>query len=203
MMTLPVFNDPNPSIEYLRAEQQRLRKQTDKLIEATGIFDTFAKYGQLSEIGGSYKYELMVYPDLDIGLISEEVDGLSFAELVKEMVSSKLVRKVNTADTVNFESILSGRPKGYWIGLEIPFENERWGVDCWLQKPEWVKEDSGDYSDSLANLGHAERDLILMAKYDLIRRGLYGKKLFSADVYDVVLNNKVNSLEDINRLLRV
>ncbi len=203
MMTLPEFTDPHPDPEFLRAEQQRLRKQTDKLVKSTGIFDIFANHGQLTEIGGSYKYDLMVYPDLDLGLISEVADKQTFAGLVRAMVESKYVRRVTTADTVNFESMHAGRPKGYWLGLEIPFENERWGVDCWLQKPQWIENDTDIYAEPPSQLGQPQRDLILVAKYDLIRRGLYGKTVFFSDVYDAVLGNEVNTLEDLQRLLKL
>ncbi len=202
-MTLPVFTNPNPDIADLRIEQERLRKQTEKLVKSTDLFGILSKYGELTEIGGSYKYGLMVYPDLDIGLVAKEVSKPIFAELVKEIVNSDYVRKVATADTINFTSIQAGRPKGYWLGLEIPFEGERWGIDCWFQQPEWTSGDTDEFYEPLTKLGELGRDLILRTKYDLIRRGLYGKTIFSGDVYNAVLKNDVTSLEDILKHLKV
>lgn len=43
------------------------------MLKETGISDIFAKYGEVSPIGGSYDYGLMVYPDLDIDILSDVI----------------------------------------------------------------------------------------------------------------------------------
>lgn len=199
-MTLPTFTDPNPTIEQLWAEQYRLKRQADAMIKDTQLFEIFLKYGELSPIGGSYAYDLMVYPDLDIGLVATDSEKQSFAQLVHDLTMSEHVRKVGTADAVSFPSVHSGRPKGYWIGLEIPFENDRWGVDCWLQRPEWTPSVPDEYVKQLRTLEQSGKDAILLIKYDLIRRGMYGKTIFSGDVYDAVLGKGIRSIEEFNKL---
>lgn len=199
-MTLPRFEDSNPSIEKLWIEQFRLKTQADKLVKKTCIMGTFSRYGHLSPIGGSYEYDLMVYPDLDISLISNQLDKDSFASLVGELAANEYVRKISTADTVNFPPIYKGRPKGFWIGLEIPFENDRWGIDCWLQEPEWASADENNYSERLKSLEQSAKDFILQIKYSLIQRQLYGKKVSSNDVYDAVLDRGVRSIDAFNEI---
>jgi hypothetical protein len=54
MMTLPQFDNPNITTEELLAEQVRLHAQADTMMQETGILDIFAKYGEVSPIGGSY-----------------------------------------------------------------------------------------------------------------------------------------------------
>ncbi len=188
MMTLPQFTNPNPTLNELWVEQSRLQAQADKLIKATGIFETFSKYGTLSVIGGSYAYNLMVYPDLDISVSSKNIDKQTFGNLVGELMANRYVRKIGSADRVNFAAVHKGRPKGYWVGLELPFEDDRWGIDCWLQQP----------AERLSSLERSGRDAILLIKYDSIRRSLYGKTIFSGDVYDAVLDNGVRSLSEFN-----
>jgi hypothetical protein len=69
----------------------------------------------------------MVYPDLDIGVVAPSVTKDEFASLVGELTANKYIRKIGTADTVNFEPVHPGRrPKGYWIGLEVTFEEDKW-----------------------------------------------------------------------------
>ena len=200
-MTLPQFSDPNPSISYLWDEQARLKHQANKLINKTNILDIFAKYGELSSIGGSFEYDLMVYPDLDIGVVAPYVSKDDFASLVSELTVNKYVRKVGTADGVNFKPIHAGRrPKGYWIGLEIPFEEDRWGIDCWVQQPDWVSDKDDNYAERLLVLEQPGKDAVLIIKYDLIRRDLYGKTIFSGDVYDAVLNEGVRTLSEFEKL---
>ncbi len=92
MMRLPTFTDPNPSVEWLRTEQARLRTQADKMLTTTKIMDVFAKHGQLSPIGGIYLYELMMYTDLDIGVISDTVTKQDFANLLKDLAVHPAVK---------------------------------------------------------------------------------------------------------------
>ena len=201
MMTLPKFTDPTPSVSALWTEQARLKNQANKLIKETNIFEIFAKYGDVSPISGSYEYNLMVYPDLDIGVVESSVSKHDFASLVNELAGNKYVRKIATADCVNFKPIhLARRPKGYWVGLEIPFEGDKWGIDCWLQQPDWASDDELKYADRLLTLDQSALDAILLVKYDLIRREIYGKTVFSGDIYDAVLDTGARTVTEFNKL---
>lgn len=201
MMRLPTFTDPNPSVEWLRHEQTRLRSQADKMLAETKIMDVFAKYGQLSPVEGSYLYELMMYPDLDISLIADKVYKKDFANLLKDLATHPFVRGLSTADTINFNLSKRPRPKGYWIGVDIPFENDRWGIDCWIQQPDWGTDQVDDYADRLVRLDQLAKDAVLAIKYELIRKGTYGKRYLSNDVYNAVLNHGVRTKEDFERVM--
>jgi|GEM_PF-693871 len=200
-MVLPKFDDPNPTAEYLRQEQSRLKIQADKMMAQTKIMDVFSRHGKLLEIGGSYKYNLMVYPDLDIEFIPNKVDKASVASLLADIAKQDEVRGVQYADRANFPSQTPGRPIGYWIGTEIPFEGDSWGIDCWLQ------ENSqgifiNDYSKRLTELDQQTIDAILSIKYHLIYKGLYGKKFLSAQVYDAVLDDGIRTTEQFLNKMR-
>lgn len=201
MMTLPQFSNPSPRVSDLWDEQSRLKKQASRLIKETSIFDVFSKYGELSSIGGSFEYNLMVYPDLDIGVVAPTVTKNDFASLVGELAANEYVRKIGTADTVNFEPVHPGRrPKGYWIGLEVPFEEDKWGIDCWIQQPDWVLDGEDTYANRLLTLEQSGLDAVLLIKYELIRRGVYGKVVFSGDVYDAVLDEGVRTVTEFDKL---
>lgn len=196
MMRLPIFIEPNPSIEWLRGEQSRLQTQADKMLASTKIMDVFARHGRLSAIEGSYLYGLMMYPDLDIGLKADTVTKQDFANLLADLAVHTAVRGLKTADTINFDLSKHPRPRGYWIGVDIPFENDRWGIDCWLQQSDWGSDQKDDYVDRLMTLDQPAKDAVLAIKYELIRNGSYGKQYQSSDVYDAVLNRGVRSVED-------
>ncbi|HVX24041.1 MAG TPA: hypothetical protein VG992_01725 [Candidatus Saccharimonadales bacterium] len=201
MMRLPTFTDPNPSIEWLRNEQSRLRSQADKMLTATKIMDVFAKHGQPSPIEGSYLYELMMYPDLDIGLTADTVTKQDFADLLQDLGAHAAVRGISTADTINFNLSKRPMPKGYWIGVDIPFEGDRWGIDCWFQQSDWGTDQIDDYADRLISLDQSAKDAVLAIKYELIRNGTYGKQYLSNDVYDAVLDHGVRTQEEFENLV--
>jgi len=200
-MQLPVFTDPDPSKAWLRREQDRLHAQADKMLTSTRVMEIFAKHGQLSPIEGSYQYGLMMYPDLDIGLSANVITKQDFADLLGDLAAHSAVRGIATADTINFNLSKHLRPKGYWIGVDIPFENDRWGIDCWLQQPDWGSDQEGEYAERLATLDQPGKDAILAIKYRLIRNGTYGKRYLSGDVYDAVLDRGVRSIEEFEKTM--
>ena len=197
MMNLPTFTISNPSVQWLRNEQERLVNQANKMMAETKILDIFKKHGHLSPIDGSYLYRLMIYPDLDIALTANNITKKDFASLLFDLASQPYVRSIETADTVNFNVSKLPRPKGYWIGLEIPFQDDRWGIDCWFQQPDWqVRQNDNNYTVRLMNLNETGRDAVLAIKYQLIKNGTYGKQYMSRDVYNAVLDNNVRSIND-------
>lgn len=191
-MHLPKFENKNITSEELAAEATRLPRQADKMLATTGVTDIFAKYGEVQPIGGSYSYGLMVYPDLDLDLIADGVSKEDLAKLTSEIVGASFVRKVSVVDNVDFSGSRPGMPKGYWIGIEIPFENDRWGIDLWFKTKDWADDfDSthDNYKKQLEKLTTKQKEEILLIKYHLIRLGIYTKAGFmSTDVYDAVLN---------------
>lgn len=71
MMT-PTFTRKNPSVAWLRQNQRRLQSQADKMLTATGLVAVFRRYGEVT-LGGSYAYDLIVYPDLNFGIVVDSV----------------------------------------------------------------------------------------------------------------------------------
>jgi hypothetical protein len=166
--------------------------------------DILSKYGQLSPIEGSYQYDLMMYPDLDVGLTAVAVTKQDFANLLSDLAAHPAVRGLSANDTINFSLSKRPMPRGYWIGIDIPFENDRWGIDCWFQQPDWgTDQKEGNYANRLMNLDRSGSDAILAIKYELIRNGSYGKKYLSSNVYDAVLEHGVRSTEDFERLMQL
>ena len=204
MMTLPQFENAEITSKELLTEQVRLHNQADKMLKETGISEIFTKYGTVQPIGGSYDYGLMAYPDLDMDILSDKATKQDFVALVSDVLSSEYVRKVSSVDNVGFTGTRSGMPKGYWLGIEIPFEGEKWGIDLWFQTHEWAKKFDKDYDDYKAKLSGISQEqivAILSIKYHLIRLGKYGKNnCMSFNVYDAVLDNDVLTLEDFLKL---
>lgn len=196
-MTLPAFSDASPTREWLINEQKRLHIQADKMMSTTKVMSVLVKYGQFSGIGGSYLYNTMIYPDLDVGIVTDTVTRRTVADLLSELTLNEYVRGIRTADTVNFNiSKHPTKPRGYWIGIDIPFENDRWGIDCWLQQPDWQTDKEDVYTKKLANVDEEKKVAILSIKYSLIYRGLYGNHFLSGDVYDAVLDKGVKTIDE-------
>ena len=63
-----ILTEENPSRETLLKEQNRLQTQGGKLLESE-LKTILESVGTVS-VGGSHVYGLMVYPDLDLEIIS-------------------------------------------------------------------------------------------------------------------------------------
>ena len=189
MMHLPKFDNANITNEELAAEQSRLQRQADALLAATHLKSTLADYGTVSPIEGSYQYGLMVYPDLDLQVItSQQLSKETFAKLVSEVAAMDFVRSFSVSDLVHFSPLQKNRPRGYWLGSNIPFDGDTWGIDIWLQTAEQATGDSKAYQQKLAHITPKQTAAILQIKYHLIRNNLYGTRYSSVDVYDTVLD---------------
>lgn len=127
MMGLPKFDREQISSEELFAEQKRLQLQANKMLTQTRLLGALAACGDVAPIGGSYAYDLMVYPDLDMTIVMPEVAKSDAATLAARLSELDYVRKLTIVDNVHFTTDKPGRPRGYWFGLEVPFEGDKWG----------------------------------------------------------------------------
>ena len=200
MMTLPKLTNANPTTSELFAEQKRLQKQADKMLKETNLLGILERFGANQSIEGSYAYGLMVYPDLDLSVLADNITKQDFAKLVYELSAADWLRGLSTADRVNFASSHPDRiPKGFWLGLDVAYQGDRWGIDIWLQQPDWLSSNPGSYAERLTKLNEKQRAAVLEIKYHLIYDGLYGNKFFSGDVYDAVLDRGITSFEGFKR----
>lgn len=206
MMRAPEFTNPNPSDDELWSEQNRLQQQAQKVIDL-GIIDLLSKYGDI-EIGGSYKYGLMVYPDIDTSsIISDKVNLDYFADLCADILRQPYVRKISTANTHDHGTTGNvPRPDGYWVGIEIVFEGDFWGIDTWVQNLNWETnvgpniQISRDYEAELAKLDQEKRTAILRLKYMAILEKVYSSQITSGMVYDAVLDHGIINYPDLKNL---
>ena len=112
---------------------------------------------------------------------------------------------MSIVDTISYTPKSPNRPKGYWIGAEVHFEDELWSIDIWLQKPDWVDAVQQDkvLIKQLAGLDQQSRDAILTIKYELISQNAYGSKFSSLDVYKAVLDLGIKTTEDFLNMVGV
>jgi hypothetical protein len=186
----------NPSFQSLIDEEHRLHVQADKLLGMTDIFNILNLYGEVLPVGGSYAYGLMAYPDIDLGVKCKDVSKNEFANFVRDIIKLSNVRRISAVDTIHFDAHRVGRPKGYWLKIEIPFEEENWNIDCWLIDSGWLINNPDPYAAALHQLNSEKKHLIVEIKYQLLKRNLYGSTFFSNDVYDAVLHNDISSFEE-------
>lgn len=181
-----------------------LQKQTDLYNEATQLLETtllplLAPYGEVS-VGGSYSYQLLNYPDLDIDIVTADASKDLYAKLCAQLIALPNTAKFKSGDRVAFPHAQTGtRPTGYWISPEINIGSHVWKLDIWLQKPEWYTGNTHRFADALRALSDEKRLTILSLKEELISKNLYGvgKEFDSTLVYEGVLHGNVETVSDL------
>jgi hypothetical protein len=185
-----------------------LQKQADLHREASALLEQVLlpllnQYGDVL-VGGSYSYQLLNYPDLDIDVVNANMAKDVFAKLSAELIGLSYTSKFKSADRVGFPHHHSApRPFGYWLSPDINFGDNVWKLDIWLQKPEWHTGDTNRYEKELLNVGDEKRINILSLKEELISKNLYGvgKEYNSVNVYDGVLKGDVKTVDQLRHFL--
>jgi len=186
----------------LLQRQNELHTEAAALLEQV-LLPILTQYGEVS-VGGSYAYKLLNHPDLDIDIINGNATKALFAELSAELIVLQHTSKFKCGDRVDYpHTHLGKRPFGYWVSPEINFGDNVWRLDIWLQKPEWHTGDTNRFEQELLNIDDEKRVIILSLKEELLSKDLYGvgKEFSSVDVYEGVLRNDVQTVDELRRHL--
>lgn len=82
----------NPVLEY----SQQIKCDADEILRDSDLIKCLGKYGQVN-IGGSYKYDLMWNPDIDIMVVCDDPRQQSLAA-IKELMDLRQFQKYQYGD---------------------------------------------------------------------------------------------------------
>lgn len=181
----------------LLKQQEELQKEARDLLKETGILDFISKFGEV-EIGGSLDSGLMVWRDIDMGVISQKLNEDHYWEMVHFLFNLENYHGLYIQDFR--KSVNQRSPKGLYIGLKIKYKENMWKVDAWYIKPR----EEGDFNFNAwlrDKLNNENRKTILEIKSQVYRNPKYKKEIFSTDIYKGVIENGVSNLEDFKKYL--
>jgi len=148
------------------------------LLERTKLMDILKKNGEVI-IDGSFKYDLMWGPDIDIVVVCQNTRRSSL-EALNQVIEAKLAQKYKYADFVTFK--MEKRPESYILNLILPFNNREWEVEIWFfnKIPDNQKE-IGVLMET--KLNEKNKLAILKMKEKRERIGLTKHSLSSVEIY--------------------
>lgn len=171
-----------------------IKQEADKLLEETNLSALLESFGEVI-LGGSYSYDLMVDRDLDFGLAVPAITPDFRAEIARTFASQPWAYKVSMTDRVNFEPHSHpGAPRGLYLGLTIPFPEDRWNVDVWFMVAEHAGKDP--LAIRMEKATDKQKTVMLQIKYDLMKSGRKEKGITSAEIYKAVLDRDVKTTEE-------
>ncbi|MGI9027843.1 MAG: hypothetical protein ACR2FM_03325 [Candidatus Saccharimonadales bacterium] len=186
-------------INLLEAKQKAelLRNNAVALFEEKEILQMLSEYGEVKFVG-SYAANLMVKPDIDMEIVNPTINSDKVIELTSAFFKMKDNYSVEIADGTDYIR-RSGHPKGYYVGVNIMYQETRWHLDIWLTREPIDTSDSSYTSmrshDWYKTVEPEKLDTILLLKHQLNEKDDYNKYA-SANVYESVLNGGVASLDE-------
>lgn len=183
-------------VEALAAE---LEREADELLEG-GLRDLLSTYGRVEPMG-SYVLGLMVWRDLDVHVVRDDVDRAAFFELGAKLRELLAPQKMSYRDELAAHT--PGLPAGLYWGMYLGDERAgAWEIDVWAVD-ERQHSAARDRTTELARrLAVPDLRDALRLKGAVWRHPGYRSAFSSQDVYEAVLELGITETEAFGALMR-
>lgn len=152
------------------------------LLNRTNLISILKKYGDVI-IDGSFKYNLMWGPDIDIMVICQNIRKSSL-EALNQVIEAKLAQKYEYGDFVTFKR--EKRPESYILNLILPYCGRKWEIEIWFF--EEIPTNQKEVNILMkSKLNEKNKLAILKMKEKREKIGLTKHSLSSVDIYKKVL----------------
>lgn len=148
------------------------------LLNNTNLINILKNYGEVI-VGGSFKYDLMWGPDIDITVICHNTRESSLKAL-NQVIEAKLAQKYEYGDFVTFKR--DKRPESYILNLILPFNDRKWEIEIWFFDKESNDQKEVDVLIK-TKLNEKTKLAILKMKEKREKSGLSKHSLSSFDIY--------------------
>jgi len=171
---------------------QKIKATAQEILNSTNLIQILSKYGSVI-VGGSFKYDLMWGPDIDICVICDDTRQSSILAL-KEVIDLRLSQKYEYGDFVSFPR--DKRPKSYILNLILPFEDQKWEIEVWFfeKYPEQQSEIDNLIAEKLTD---ETKQTILEMKKQRDESGNNKHQVSSTEIYKQILENNITDYDQI------
>ena len=160
----------------------QIKRDARELIELTDLINRLNEFGEVI-VGGSFYYDLMWGPDIDILIICDNPRIQSVAAL-RQLVDLRLFQKYEYGDFAKFKR--KNRPVAYILNLILPFRDQKWEIEVWFTDE--YPENRRKMDDLIkSKLDNKNRQTILEMKKSRQEKGVDKHSLASVDIYKKVL----------------
>lgn len=185
-----------------RETAQRLRQRAETILETTGWRDLFiSRFGECA-LTGSARYDLMVWPDIDIHMPVLPSYRIEWAALLAQLNAGLERAGLRLHRAQMWDDYVDPHPLGaglYWGIQFVEPDGTAWKSDIWGWEPDDYAIRQTKDADLVARLAGADRDLILRLKTEAMARpDYYGLVVGSWHIYQAVLTG-ASSLEAVER----
>lgn len=179
-------------------KQNTLQQQAKEVLNHLDLIDILSKYGEV-KIVGSMALDLMTWPDIDIDLVSKEINDKDYFEMVIYIFSQKSIKHLMLID--NRSSFEKNRPKSMYIGIVYNFDGVDWKIDIRYLDSSSASADD-DVKQIKSKLTTENIKKILEIKTALHNHPKYRKDFSGYDIYQAVLEKNISTVEEYSALLK-
>lgn len=169
---------------------KQIKRLADELLSKTGLINILNEFGEVI-VGGSYKYDLMWEPDIDI-VVKREDPRRASKEALHKLIEFKLFQKYEYGDFVKFK--MEGRPESYILNLKIPYAGQKWEIEIWFLREIPEKQTETDELIK-TSLNEVNKITILEIKKKRDQSGNTKHQLSSTEIYERVLIDGIKNFE--------
>jgi len=179
-----------------------LRRRAQGILDATGWPDLFTRRFGECALTGSARYDLMVWPDIDIHMPVLPGYRIEWAAMLAELNAGLERAGLRLHKAQMWDDYVEPHPLGaglYWGIQFVEPDGTAWKSDIWGWEPEDYAQRQAKDAELQARLAIADRDLILRLKTEAMARpDYYGPVIGSWHIYQAVLAG-ASSLDEAER----
>ena len=180
-----------------------LRQRAEAILDATGWPTLFtSRFGECA-LTGSARYDLMVWPDIDIHMPVDPGYRIHWAAMLADLNAGLERAGLRLHKAQMWDDYVDPHPLGaglYWGIQFVEPGGTAWKSDIWGWEPaDYAKRQAKD-AELAARLETTDRELILRLKTEARdRKDYYGVVVGSWDIYQFVLAGAGTTLEALER----
>jgi len=168
---------------------KQTKREADELLKKSGVVKVLSRYGKVV-MTGSYKYDLMYGPDIDLVVLTDNPSKAA-QDVLMDFVNARNFQKYQFGD---FEKHpLDKHPRGYIVVLVHEYRGQRWEIEIWFHR-KFLKADI-ELEDLLSEVSSKQKKIILKLKHQREISKTSKHKLDSVTLYKGVLQKGKTSID--------
>lgn len=168
---------------------RKTKQEADDLLKYGDVINKLSNYGKVV-LTGSYKYDLMYGPDIDLVVVSDNPEKSSY-EAFLDFIEQRKFQKYQLGDFKKFPR--KNRPKDIIVVLIHEYKGRRWEIEIWFKES---LADNRNLDELISKATEKERQIILELKHQRHAAGVSKHQLDSTTIYKGVLSEGKTKLKD-------
>ncbi|WP_052667787.1 hypothetical protein [Nitriliruptor alkaliphilus] len=182
------------SNDEVLVRQARLQSEAEAVQGDLGLAALLGRVGE-PVVVGSAGLGLMVWRDLDVTVICDDLDVAAVAAIGAQLAVHERVWRVVFKDDSGVWNTDPAYPDGLYLGVRYrSTAGDDWNLDTWFVDEPDRQPDLANLRTMPPRLTDDARLAILRIKGDWCHRPEYGRSVTSADIYTAVLDHGVGDL---------